>query len=149
MTLKNASKFLAALVQETSKKSELKVYSEFTQIIASLEKRDFSKEEMQLIEAELEHLTLAPAPTKRKRYIKKALEKFKKHLKEQFSLVPKGHYTELYGGLGLSFGLVFGVAIFSNLDSMGIGLGLIGGMLVGAIMGRNKDAQAKADGNVL
>ncbi|WP_302849450.1 hypothetical protein [Polaribacter filamentus] len=42
-----------------------------------------------------------------------------------------------------------GVAILSNLGSLGISLGLIGGMVVGAIIGRNKDAEVKAAGNML
>ncbi|MGK0448057.1 MAG: hypothetical protein ACJA2M_001840, partial [Polaribacter sp.] len=33
--------------------------------------------------------------------------------------------------------------------SLGISLGLIGGMVVGSIMGREKDAQAKAAGKML
>ena len=86
----------------------------------------------------------------RKKYYKKALNAFKNYLKETYSLTTKGYYTQLYGGLGLSFGLLFGVAILSNLErSLGLSLGLIGGMLVGSIMGRNKDAQAKISGKTL
>ena len=75
---------------------------------------------------------------------------FENYLKETFSLTTAGYYTKLYAGLGLSFGLMFGVAILSNLErSLGISLGLIGGMVVGSIMGRNKEAEAKATGNIL
>ena len=69
---------------------------------------------------------------------------------DTFSLTTKGYYTKLYGALGLSFGLLFGVAILSNLErSLGITIGLIGGMVVGSMIGRNKDAQVKAAGNML
>lgn len=52
--------------------------------------------------------------------------------------------------------LVYG-NIFKKLEeivieiesSLGISLGLIGGMVVGAILGKNKESQAKAAGNIL
>ena len=84
------------------------------------------------------------------KYYKKALSKFEKFLKDTFSLTPEGYYTKLIGGLGLSFGLLFGVAILSNLErSLGISLGLIGGMVIGSIIGRTKDAEVKKAGNML
>ena len=150
MTLKNAFTFFENLVSETSKKSEIKVYQEFTQIITGIENKNLSESEIQSIETELGSLNLKSNPENRKKYFKKALSEFKKYLKDTYSLTPKGYYTNLYGALGLSFGLMFGVAILSNLErSLGITLGLIGGMVVGSIMGRSKDAQAKAAGNML
>jgi hypothetical protein len=150
MTLKNAFTFFESLVTETSKKSEIKVYQEFTQIITGIENKNLSESEIQSIETELGSLNLKSNPENRKKYFKKALSEFKKYLKDTYSLTPKGYYTNLYGALGLSFGLMFGVAILSNLErSLGIALGLIGGMVVGSIMGRSKDAQAKAAGNML
>ena len=69
---------------------------------------------------------------------------------DTFSLTSKGYYTNRYGALRLSFGLLFGVAILSNLErSLGITIGLIGGMAVGSVIGRKKDEEAKANGNVL
>jgi len=150
MTLKNTFTFFENLVTETSKKSEIKVYQEFIQIITGLEKRGLSESEILAIETELNSLNLKSNPDNRKKYFKKALSKFEKYLKDTFSLTAKGYYTKLYAGLGLSFGLLFGVAIFSNLErSLGISLGLIGGMIVGSIIGRQKEAQAEAAGKVL
>jgi hypothetical protein len=150
MTLKNAINFFESLVSETSKKSEIKVYQEFIQIITGLEKKNLSESEIQSIEKELDSLDLESNPGNRKKYFKKTLSKFETYLKDTFSLTSKGYYTNLYSGLGLSFGLLFGVAILSNLErSLGISLGLIGGMLVGSIIGRNMDSQAKAAGNML
>ena len=78
------------------------------------------------------------------------LVNYYKYLKDSFSLTPKGYYTTLYGGLGLVFGLLFGVAILSNLErSLGISLGLIGGMVIGSMIGRSKDAQANEFGNMI
>jgi hypothetical protein len=150
MTLKNAINFFENLVTETNRKSEIKVYQEFIQIIASLEMKELSKNDIQSIETELDNLNLKSNSVNRKKYFKKANNDFKKYLKDTFSLTTKGYYTTYYGGLGLVFGLLFGVAILSNLErSMGISLGLIGGMVVGSIMGRSKDAEAKTTGKML
>jgi len=150
MTLKNTINFFESLVAETSRKSEIKVYQEFIQIITSIEKKGLSENEIRSIETELNSLNLNSNPLNRKKYFKKAINYFKKYLKDTFSLTTTGYYTTFYGGLGLVFGLLFGVAILSNLErSLGISLGLIGGMVVGSIMGRSKDAQAKAAGKVL
>jgi hypothetical protein len=115
-----------------------------------LKLREFSKDEIQSIETELDHLNLKSNPKNKKKYFKKALTKFEKHLKDTLSLTTAGYYTKLYGALGLSFGLLFGVAILSNLErSLGISIGLIGGMVLGSIIGRNKDAEVEAAGNML
>lgn len=150
MTLQDAYNFFESLKIETTIKSEIKVYEKFNYILSKLKIREFSKVEIQSIEAELESFNLNSNPENRKKYFKKVLTKFEKYLKDTFSLTSKGYYTKLYGGLGLSFGLLFGVAILSNLErSLGISLGLIGGMVVGSIMGRNKEAEAKAAGKIL
>ena len=150
MKLKNAMIFFENLVAETSRKSEIKVYQEFIQIITSLEKKGLTENEIQSIEMKLDNLNLKSNSVNRKKYFKKAINDFKKYLKDTFSLTTKGYYTTVYGGLGLVFGLLFGVAILSNLErSLGISLGLTGGMVIGSIMGRSKDAQAKTSGKML
>ncbi|REG89413.1 hypothetical protein [Winogradskyella sediminis] len=150
MTLKNTINFFESLKAESSKKSEIKVYNEFIEILKKLENRTFTTDEIRSIETELERLNLKSNLENRKKHLKQALNKFKKYLKETLYLTTKGHYARLYGSLGLVFGLLFGVAILSNLErSLGISLGLIGGMVIGSIMGRGKDAQAKEFGNML
>ncbi len=150
MTLQEAFNYFESLRNETTKKSKIKVYERFLHILSALKDRRFTKDEIQSLEIELDGLNLKSNPENSKKFLKKASTKFENYLKETFSLTTKGYYTTLYGGLGLVFGLLFGVAILSNLESsLGISLGLIGGMVVGSIMGRNKDAQAKAAGNIL
>lgn len=150
MTLKNVSDLFENLIDETSKKSEIKIYQEFIQIITSLENKDLSENEIKSIETELDRMKLDSNSLNRRKYYKKALNDFKNYLKETYSLTTKGYYTQLYGGLGLSFGLLFGVAILSNLErSLGLSLGLIAGLVVGSIMGRTKDTQAKISGKML
>ncbi len=46
MTLKYVSNLFENLIDETSKKSEIKIYQEFIQIITSLENKDLSENEI-------------------------------------------------------------------------------------------------------
>ena len=149
MTLQEAYNFFESLKTETTKKSQIKVYEKFLHILSELKIRALSQNEIHSIETELDSLNLESNLENRKNHFKKALTKFEKYLKDTFSLTSKGYYTHLYGGLGLPLGLMCGVAILSNFGSLGISLGLIGGMVVGSIIGRNKDAEAKAAGNML
>ena len=150
MTLQEAYNFFESLKTETTKKYEIKVYEKFLHILSELKIREFSSDEIESIEAELDRLNLKSNPKNRKKYFKKAQTKFEKYLKDAFSLTSKGHYTILYGGLGLSFGLLFGVVFLSSWDrSLGMSMGLIGGMLIGSIIGRSMDTKAISEGKVL
>lgn len=150
MTLQEAYNFFENLKTETSKKYEIKIYEKFIHILSGMKNRGFSEDEIQSIETELDSLDLKSNPTNRKKYFKKSLSKFEKYLKETFSLTTKEYYQKLYGGLGILFGMLFGVVFLSNMErSLGISFGLIGGMVVGSIIGRQKDARAKAVGNML
>jgi hypothetical protein len=115
-----------------------------------LKNREFSKDEIQSIEMELDSLNLESNPDNRKRYFKKALSKFEKYLRDTFSLTSEGYYANMGIGLGSSFGILFGIVFLSSLErSLGISLGISGGMLIGLTIGRNMDAQVKAAGNLL
>lgn len=150
MTLENAYSYFENVSLEATRKSEIKVYEQFLHILSKLKDRSFSTKDLKSIETELDRLNLESNPQNKKKYFKKALNSFEKYIKTKFSLTTKGYYTNLGMGLGLSFGLMFGVAILSNLErSLGISIGLMGGMLVGSVWGRQKDAEAKSAGNVL
>lgn len=150
MTLQEAYNFFESFKIETTKKSEIRVYEKFLHVLSELKNRDFSKDEIQSIEAELEGLNLESNPENRKKYFGKALNKFEKFLKDTFSLITKGYYTIIGIGLGSSFGILFGIVILSGLErSLGIALGLSFGMLIGLIIGRNMDSKAEAAGRML
>ena len=150
MTLQDAYNFFENLKIETTIKSEIKFYEKFNCILSELKIREFSKDEIQSIETELESFNLKSYPENRKKYFKKALTKFEKYLKDTFSLTPKGYYTRLYGGLGLSFGLLFGVVFLSSWErSLGISLGLIIGMVIGSIIGQFMDTKVISEGKML
>ncbi|MFL0352626.1 hypothetical protein [Xanthomarina sp. GH4-25] len=150
MTLKDAINLFESLKTETTKKSEIKVYDKFLHILNELKNREFTTDEIQSIEEELKSLQLESNPENRKRFFKKALTKFENYLKDTFSLTTKGHYTNLSVSLGILFGVVFGVLIGQRFEkSLGLSLGICLGMFIGAYIGRNKDAKAKAAGNIL
>ena len=150
MTLQDAAAFFERLTKQTSNKNELKLYAEFIHVLSQLKSRDFSKDDIQSIEAELDRLNLREDPEKGKKYFRKALINFEKYLKDTFSLTSKGHYTRMGVGLGTSFGILFGIVFLSNMErSGGIALGLSFGMLIGVVIGRSLDAKARSEGRVI
>jgi len=150
MTLQEAYNFFESLKSETTKKYEIKVYEEFLHILSELKIREFTKDEIKSIETELDSFNLESNPENRKKYFKKALNKFEKYLKDTFSLTPKGYYTKLGIGLGSSYGILFGVVVLSSFErSLGISLGMFIGMLIGLTIGQSMDAKAQSEYRVL
>ncbi len=150
MTLQGAYTFIESLKTETTKKSEIKVYEKFLYILNELKNREFSKEEIQSIEMQLESLNLKSNPDNRKKYFNKALKKFETYLNKTFSLTPKGYYTNMGIGLGSSFGIILGIVFLSSLErSLGIALGLCFGMLIGLVIGKSLDSKAKSEGKMI
>jgi hypothetical protein len=150
MKLQDALNYFKNLKAETKKKSEIKVYQNFIQLLTNLEKRDLSDLEVQSIEQKLDALYLKSTTSKNRKYLSKAFGQFQNYLKDTFSLTTKNYYTKLGIGLGASFGVVFGVVVLSNFDrSLGISYGISLGMLIGLIIGTNLDSQAKAAGRII
>ena len=150
MKLQEAYYFFESLKTETAKKYEIKIYEKFLHILNELKNREFSKDEIQSIETELDSLNLKSNPENRKKFFKKALTKFEKYLKNTFSLTSKSYYTNLGIALGSSFGILFGVVFLSSFErSLGISLGIIIGMLVGLTIGQSMDAKAKNENRIL
>jgi len=150
MTLINAINHFESLKAKTVKKSEIKVYTQFIDILIKVEKREFTTNEIQSIEMELDSLELKSNPENRKKFFKKTLTQFENYLKDTFSLTSKGYYTNTSVSLGILFGVVFGVLIGERLEkSLGVSFGICMGLFIGAYIGRRRDAQAKAAGNML
>jgi hypothetical protein len=146
MTINTAHTLFEKRISETSKKSELKVYTKFLHILSKLKTRDFSEKEIKSIEKELDSLALEANPKNRKRYYTKTLGIFETYLKDTFSLTAPGYYT----GLGIALGMCFGVAAGSLIEkTMGVSSGLALGMLIGLCVGRYMDSKAKIAGNML
>ena len=150
MKLQEALKHFKNLESKTTKKSEIKIYQKFIQILTGLESKDLSDFEIQSIEQKLDTLDLNSTSTNNKKHFNKVFHKFQKYLKDSFSLTTKGYYTSMGIGLGASFGIIFGIVLFSGFErSLGISLGISIGMLIGLIIGRNMDSQAMASGKTI
>jgi len=71
-------------------------------------------------------------------------------LNTTFSLITKGHYTNLGITFGASIGLVFGVIFLQDLErSLGISLGISAGTLIGIIIAGYLESQAKTAGKLI
>lgn len=150
MTLKNAINHFNQLIPETTKKSEIRIYRDFIHILTSLEKRNLPEPEVQSIERALDALDLNSNVRSKKRHYSKALHQFKIFLKNTFSFITKGYYTELAVTFGASAGLLLGILFLSDLDrSLGISLGIIAGTVIGLLAAKYLDEQAKASGNFI
>ncbi|MBE0663489.1 MAG: hypothetical protein IH597_13610 [Bacteroidales bacterium] len=150
MTLQEAYNFFESLKTETTKKSEIRVYEKFLHILSELNNRDFTTDEIQSIETELDSLNLETNHENRKKYFGKTLRKFNEYLKNTFSLIPSGYYITYGTALGVAFGSVLGVLFGQVFDkSPGISVGVSIGIIIGLLAGQYLDSQAKAAGNVL
>lgn len=150
MTLKNAINFFESLKTDTAKKSEIKVYTQFIDVLKKLENKEFTTDQIQSIEIELDHLNLKSDTENKTKFFRNALGKFATYLKDTYSLTSKEYYTNLSVSLGLLFGVVVGILIGERFErSLGISFGICMGLFIGAFIGRRMDAQAKAAGNIL
>ncbi len=150
MTLQEAYNFFESLKIETTKKSEIRIYEKFLHILSELKNRDFTTDEIQSIETELDSLNLESNPENRKKYFGKALHKLNEYLKSTFSLIPGGYYITYGIAIGVAFGPVLGVLFGQFFEkSLGISIGISIGIIVGLLAGQYLDSQAKAAGNVL
>ena len=150
MTLQEAYNFFESLKIETTKKSEIRIYEKFLHILSELKNRDFTTDEIQSIETELDSLNLKSNPENRKKYFGKALRKLNEYLKSKFSLIPGGYYITYGIAIGVAFGPVLGVLFGQFFEkSLGISIGISIGIIVGLLAGQYLDSQAKAAGNVL
>lgn len=150
MTIQEAYNFVERLRNDSGNKSEIKMYKKFLHILTELKSKEFSKDETQSLETELDGLDLVSRSGNRKKYVKRALSKFENYLKDTFSLISKGYYTNMGIGLGATFGLLFGIVVLSGFErSLGMSLGLSFGMLIGLVIGRSMDAKAISEGRVL
>ena len=150
MTLQEAYNFFESLKIETTKKSEIRIYEKFLHILSELKNRDFTTDEIQSIETELDSLNLESNPENRKKYFGKALHKLNEYLKSTFSLIPGGYYITYGIAIGVAFGPVLGVLFGQFFEkSLGISVGISTGIIIGLLAGQYLDSQAKAAGNVL
>lgn len=154
MNINKALELLSILLSQANKKSEKKVYNCFIRTLSSLDKRELSENQSQLIQQKLSSLDLEGTTENKQKYYSQKLADFVAFLKEEFALTAENHYKELgmiYGlifgaGLGLTIGVAIDPAMGTSIGlSMGVGIGMVFGMMYGA----QKDAEAKKQGTML
>jgi hypothetical protein len=147
MTINQSKEFLKNLLNNSTKKNEIRIYKKFVLVLNGLENRRLSADQKDLIEQELTTLNLKQQTKSRKKYIRKKSNEFVKFLESEFSFVLKGHYANY----GLSIGMVFGVAIETAIfrDGGGSTTGICLGMLIGYIVGQYMDKEAAKNNKVL
>lgn len=145
MTITEATIFFETVLNETEDKREIKIYREFIAILSNLKSRDFSEEDVLSIENEIKNMDLNTNPENKRQFFTKKLNAFKAYLKEKFTLVSEGYYTNI----GMALGMCFGVAIGASFGALGISMGISLGMIVGLAIGRTKDQEAKNQNRVL
>ena len=150
MEINEALNLLRRLINSTNKKSEIKIYKNFIEVLTALKDKDLTKEEFRSIEEELEKLSLISARDNGKKQFAKKLGQFKSFLKDNFSLIPEGYFTTLGIGVGVAFGstlgIVFGPAfgITPGIEMIfGTPFGLILGLLVGAFLDNEAEKQIR------
>lgn len=150
MNINEATDFLKSLLNETNKKSEIKVYTDFLDVLSALRNRNLKEEELQSIENQLKDLKLKEYSTRKKKHISQKLSVFKTFLKKEFSFITKGYYSTLGITLGPGLGMLVGIIFLSSLErSMGMIYGMIGGFILGQIIGNSLDADAEKENQVL
>ena len=147
MTINNTINIFEGLKSQSQKKSELKIYKEFTEILAALENREMTEVEIQSIETFLSQLDLTILPKYKRIYFRRKLRKFKGFLNEEFSLITKEHYATVGVGLGMTFGLAIGTSFFGA--ESGVTIGMMFGMFFGFVIGRYMDSEAEKENRVL
>ena len=145
MRINETSEFLERLLSESDKKSEIKVYQSFIDILTALKNRELTQEDVKSIEEELDILKLKEYPENKKKYLRRKLNEFKKFLKDEFSLISEGYYTSI--GIGMTIGIAIGTSIFG--PESGVALGIIFGLVLGLVIGRNMDNKAENENRVL
>jgi Flp pilus assembly protein TadB len=150
MKLADASKQLEKLLQQTSNKSERKVYQTLMGVISNLGERELTGKEKRSIEVALDDLQLEAGTESSLKQLKRGRNRFMKFLKDDHCLTRQGHYTEL----GMAFGLLAGTALAPLIEnaigiSMGLTVVICLGMFVGLIIGQQMDRDAEKQNRVL
>lgn len=154
MTLNDASNFFESLKTDTYKKSEIKIFKSFIEILTALKHRDLTEKELQSLETKLDTLDLKAKTKNRTKYYRKVIEEFKIYMKDELSLTVSGYYTTQGLTLGMAFGPGIGIVLgmlFPNYfeRSMGIVLGLLAGIIIGQLVGNNLDTKAEMQNRIL
>lgn len=154
MTLKEYSEHFEKFRAQASLKKEVRTFEKYACMFNDLLQRDLGDEANRKIEAEIERLEIVKdSGASRKSYERNFL-KITSFLRNEFSLVTEGYYTQFFMIMGMIMGQGIGMAIGASMNpgtgiaiglSMGTGLGIAIGMALGA----QKDEEARKQGRVI
>lgn len=139
---------------ESIKKSEQKVYKSFVEIFSDLNQKNLSEKQKQKINDKIEMLQLTSVSSEKTKKLKEKRNKLIKYLNENFSLIPRDHYTKLGMSTGIALGAPIGmtVGIFSGIFLAmiyGMLFGAVLGLVIGLILGKIKDNSAEKRNRVI
>jgi len=138
------------LKARTDKKSEIKIYTKFQDLLISIKNKGLEENQLTAIEEKLDAFDLNSKPQNPRRFFRKKFNALVSFLQKEFSYVMKGYYKGLYMALGMTFGVAIGASMGASFDqSNGTALGLILGMTIGIVLGQAKDKEAEKNGLVL
>ena len=150
ITIQEAIVFFENIKDSSNNNYRIKIFKNFLYILESLQKREFSEKERLSIENKLESIDLESNKDADKKELNKILKSLTDYLKEEHSLVRKGHYTNIGVTMGSAFGVVLGVLIKERMErSIGIALGVVIGVTIGIVAGKILDAKVKTEGKEL
>ena len=150
MKIENVIEKLESLVSESPNNRVRKRNKKFLEVLEKLMESPLTEMEMKKVELALDAFQDAFEGVFKRVKLKRAMIKFETFLNEQLSLVTSGHYARQGLILGSSFGMLFGLVVFSHFEnSQGMLVGSFIGIVIGMVIGRQMDEKAVAEGRVL
>lgn len=127
--------FLKKQRSKTNKKSEIKTFEKFIQLLKSLKEKDLSNEQKAAIEGYIQYLELEKIPSFSNDLYKEKLKKFKSFLKKNLGFVPTNFYTVWISSFAIAFASGFSaqsnVELHLKIGVISIGLVCVGiGMIL-------------------
>ncbi|SHH26888.1 helix-turn-helix domain-containing protein [Winogradskyella jejuensis] len=101
--------FLKKQLSKTNKKSEIKTFETFIELLEKLKEKDLTPQQIEGIESYIKYLELEKIPSFSNEMFKKKLTKFKRYLKDKLRFVPNGYYTTWAASFALAFAVGFSV----------------------------------------
>ena len=105
--LKTTIVFLKKQRSKSNKKSEIKTFEKFIEILTQLKQKDLSPEQTEGIESYIKYLELEKIPSFSNEMFKQKLAKFKKYLKNKLRFVPNNYYKTWAISFAVPFSITF------------------------------------------
>lgn len=130
----------------------IRSYTQFSQLLTELRKKDLSQELVLFINESIAALNLSTAEeTQLIKLLKQKETAILKQAEKQHNIVPKNYNRHLWMLFGMSgIGLPLGVAFGLSMGNIGLlGIGFLPGMAIGLAIGISLDKKALKEGRQL